>query len=264
MKPASILSVSAMNLRLFLPGFVLLTCGVAASAQALQRDATVYVRPDPAAATLSVLPAGAVPTSAAAPAVPAPEGWLAVDVAGPHDVYVHNKNVGKNLEVKPGSELRLRPDAAAPVVAIMEAGDKADLGGLAGPRRDWSQYHLEKPIVGYIKLPSTFVAGPVAPASTTVSAAPVVGEDGGRALMPRFFEGRFAETENFLTYRHPYKFQLLDAFGNRFAYLDVSRLLLTDEPARYVDRTVVIYGTARTINEKGTKRVIEVESLHLK
>jgi len=250
-----------MNLRLLLPGFVLLSCCAAASAEVLLRDATVYARPDPAAAVLQVLPAGTVPTPAAAPAA---EGWLAVEVAGPHDVYVENKHVGKNLDIKPGSELRLRPDATAPVVAIMEAADKTDLGGLAGPRRDWSQYRLEKAIVGYIKLPATFAAGPAAPAATAVTAGPAVSGDSGHALMPRFFEGRFAATENFLTYRHPYKFQVLDSFGNRFAYLDMTRLLLTEDLSKYIDRTVVIYGTARTINEKGTKRVIEVESLHLK
>jgi hypothetical protein len=253
-----------MNLRLLLPGFVLLSCCTAASAEVLLRDATVYVRPDPAAAVVQVLPAGTVPTPATAPTVPAPEGWLAVEVAGPHTVYVENKHVGKNLDVKPGSGLRLRPDATAPIVAIMEAGDRADVGDLAGPRRDWSGYRLEKPIVGYIKLPSPLVASPSAPAATAVTTGPALGGESGHAPMPRFFEGRFAATENFLTYRHPYKFQVLDSFGNRFAYLDMTRLLLTEDLTKYIDRTVVIYGTARTINEKGTKRVIEVESLHLK
>jgi hypothetical protein len=256
-----------MNLRSFLPGLALLSLCPALCAQPLSRDATVYARPDPAAAVVKVLPSGTVPTPAFAPVEPAPEGWMAVEVPGPHEVYVENKHVGKNLDVKPGSGLRLRPDASAPVVAIMEAGDKTDLAGLAGPRRDWSQYRLEKPIVGYIKLSSaaaTLPGAPVAAAVTAVPSGPAVGGEIGRAPMPRFFEGRFTATENFLTYRHPYQFQLLDSAGNRFAYLDVSRLLLTDEPSKYVDHTVVIYGTARTINEKGTKRVIEVESLHLK
>ncbi len=73
--------------------------------------------------------------------------------------------------------------------------------------------------------------------------------------------GRILLAYLFITAGYP---KLLDPTGNRFAYLDVSRLLLTDKIDLYQDRIVIIYGPARTINEQGTKRVIEVESLHLK
>ena len=82
--------------------------------------------------------------------------------------------------------------------------------------------------------------------------------------MPRFYEGRFAATHGFLGYHPPYNFQLLDSSGSHFAYLDVSRLLLTDKIDLFLDRIVIVYGTARAINPTATKRVIEVESLHLK
>jgi hypothetical protein len=250
-----------MKLRLLFLGSALITTALAA--EPLTRDATVYARPDPGAPVLQVFPAGTLPTPAANLAEPTPEGWMAVEVPGPHDVFVPNRNVGKSLEVKPGSFLYLRPELTAPVVATMEATDKTDLAGLAGPRRDWSKYKLDKPITGYIKL-ATVVTAPNGPVASAVTAGPAPSSDVGRGPLPRFFEGRLAETQNFLTYRHPYRYQLLDAGGNRFAYLDFSHMSPAEEPAALLEKIVVIYGTARTINEKGTKRVIDVETLHVK
>lgn len=252
-----------MKSRAFLLACLLATGCSALLAEPLTRDASVYARPEPSATVLGVLATGTEPQPALNPAEPAPFGWMAVEVAGTHELFVDNKDVGKNLDVKPGSFFYLRPDRRAPVVATMQAGDKAELANLHG---NFTSYKLEKPITGYIKLSSNLgPTGPAAPARTPVIlAGPAATGEVGRASLPRFFEGRFAATQNFITYRHPYNFQLLDPTGNRFAYLDVSRLLLTDKIELYQDRIVIIYGTARTINEQGTKRVIEVESLHLK
>jgi hypothetical protein len=253
-----------MKLRALLLGFLLAAGSSALLAEPLSRDASIYARPDASATVLGVLPTGSEPQPALDPAEPAPYGWMAVAVAGNHELYVDNKDVGKNLDVKPGSFFYLRPDRRAPVVATMLPGDKAELANLHG---DFTSYKVEKPITGYIKLSGNPGAGrgPAAPARAPVivAGAAATGEV-GRAALPRFFEGRFAATQNFITYKHPYNFQLLDPSGNRFAYLDVSRLLLTDNIALFEDRVVIVYGTARTINEQGTKRVIEVESLHLK
>lgn len=251
-----------MNLRAFLLGSLLAAGCSALLAEPLTRDASVYARPDPSATVLGVLPTGTEPQPALAPAEPAAVGWMAVEIAGTYELYVDNKDVGKNLDVKPGSFFYLRPDHRAPVVATMQAGDKAELANLHG---SFTSYKVEKPITGYIKLSSNLATVPATPNRTPVIVAgPVATGEVSRAALPRFYEGRFAATQNFIAYRHPYNFQLLDPTGNRFAYLDVSRLLLTDKIDLYQDRIVIIYGTARTINEQGTRRVIEVESLHLK
>ncbi len=250
-----------MNLRPLLIGLFLAATAVL-RAETLGRDASVYARPEPSASLIKVLPAGTTPIPATAPSEPAPAGWMAVELSGPHELYVDNKDVGKNLDVKPGSFFYLRADHRAPVVATMQPGDKADLLNLAG---DFTSFKVEKPIVGYIKLGGPVASLPVAPTRPAVIVAgPAATGEIGRAAMPRFYEGRFAATQNFIAYKHPYNFQLIDSTGNRFAYLDISRLLLTDKVDLFLDRIVVIYGTARTLNQEGTKRVIEVESLHLK
>ncbi len=248
-----------MNLRALFLGSLLAAAGSALLAEPLTRDASVYARPDPSATVLGLLPTGTEPVPALAPAEPAPYGWMAVEVAGARELFVDNKDVGKNLDVKPGSFFYLRPDRRAPVVAVMQAGDKAELANLHG---DFTSFKVEKPITGYIKLALAGTTGPARP-PVVVSGPASTGEI-GRAGLPRFYEGRFAATQNFITYKHPYTFQLLDPTGTRFAYLDVSRLLLTDPLELYQDRIVIIHGTARTLNQEGTKRVIEVESLHLK
>ena len=251
---------TAMNLRHLLFAIVLVATA-ALHAEPLTRDATVYARPEPSATVLKVLPAGTDPIPAVAPTEPAPAGWLAVEVAGPRELFVSNNDVGKNLDVKPGAFFYLRPDRRAPVVATMQQGDQAELLNLAG---DFTSYTVQKSIVGYIKLSSGIANVPAAPTRPVIVNGPAAVGDIGRAAMPRFYEGRFAATQNFIAYKHPYNFQLIDSTGNRFAYLDISRLLLTDKVDLFLDRVVVIYGTARTLNQVGTKRFIEVESLHLK
>ncbi|HLP07251.1 MAG TPA: hypothetical protein VK178_03735 [Opitutaceae bacterium] len=251
-----------MNLRSFLLGLFLVATA-ALRAETLTRDATVYARPEPSATVLKVLPAGTEAVPAANPSEPAPAGWMAVEAPGSYTLFADNKDVGKNLDVKAGAFFYLRADRRAPVVATMQAGDKAEFVDISGS--DFTSFRVEKTLVGYIKLPSAISHVPAAPTrpQIVVSGPAATGEI-GRAGMPRFYEGRFAATQNFLAYKHPYNFQLVDSTGNRFAYLDVSRLLLTDKIDVFLDRVVIIYGTVRTLNQEGTKRVIEVESLHLK
>lgn len=252
----------SMKLQVLLTGLLLLATA-ALRAEPLAREATVYARPEPSAAVLKVLPAGTETTPALNPAEPAPAGWMAVDAPGSYTLYVANRDVAKNFEVKAGAFFYLRADARAPVVATMQTGDVPEFVDLAGD--GFTAFRIEKTLVGYIKLPSTITTVPAAPTrpSIVVSGPAAAGEI-GRAAMPRFYEGRFAGTQNFLAYKHPYNFQLVDSTGNRFAYLDISRLLLTDKVDLFLDRVVVIYGTVRTLNQEGTKRVIEVESMHLK
>lgn len=233
----------------------------ALAAPPLGRDATVYAAPDPEAATLGLLSAGTTPKIAAD--VPAPTGWLPVLLAAEYDVFVRNTDVGKDLEIKPGAPLRLSPDLAAPVVGAMPRESKAQLRGLRG---DWTLYRLETELVGYVKLPAGAPGiGPsVTPAFVdTPTVAPATGDAEAVAGAPRTFEGRFAATRNFLNFRHPYAFQLLDANGNRFAYLDVGRLLLTEPIENYLDRQVIVRGVVRRLDNR-FGIVLEADSMQLR
>ena len=275
------------NLRLLL---ALLTATSLVAAP-LTSTTAVHTRPDAAAPTVTVLKAGSEPTPAIGLALPLPPGWQAVELTGPHEVYLQGKDLTKNLDIRPGSEFRTAPKADAPVLIAFTAGDKAEITGLRGK---WTQFKLEKKIVGYIQTGSPIVAAPAPtsspranetaarptsgalppPAPSPVPAAASAGGpsgrpaqminlgDGGSSALPRLFKGKLVSARRSLIARKPYDYQLNDDGGARYAYLDISKLLLTEQIEKYTDHTVVVYGTAKPVpNSKDI--VIQVESLQL-
>jgi hypothetical protein len=274
-----------------------LALAVVLTASATQLDAApltattaVHAKPNASAPAIAILKAGAEPVVVidAAAAV----GWQAVELSGPHEVYVHGKDLTKNLDIKPGAEFRTAPKADAPVLATMTPGDKAEITGLRGK---WTQMSLDKKIIGYIRTdgatgpaasayapkaastpnskPETLNSSlPTAPIPATASTAGGPGRpaqmlnlgDGGSSALPRLFQGQLVSSRRLLGLaKSPYAFQLNDNAGARYAYLDVSKLLLTDQIDNYIDRTVVVYGTAKPVpNSKDI--VIQVESLQLR
>ncbi len=248
----------------------------------LTETAAVHTRPDAAAPVVSYLKAGTEPTASVA--APSPAGWMAVELPGPFEGYVQNKDLAKSLDVKPGASLYLAPKTEAGVLTVIAPGDKTTLTGLHGK---WTQVSLEKKLTGYILVPvalgganpplapaaNVHAAAPLAPApvapiaygtTTTGHAAPVVGlGDANAASLPRQFAGKFVSTRRALTPRRPYDWALNDDAGQRYAYLDVSKLLLTEQIEKYAEHAVVVYGAAK--NTPGGKDiVIEVESLQLR
>lgn len=257
------------------------------TAAPLGRSTPVHAKPDANAAVITVLAAS---TEAPAPSgEPAPAGWTAVQLAGPHEVYVDNKDITKSLDVKPGAAYRVRPSSDAPALATAAEGDPVEITGLRGR---WTQLQLNRAVTGYAQLsgsaspaPATAAAtgGPSAPqaatnaaASTTPAptpAAPAAGpgrpapgsntSDAGIAALPRLFEGKFVSTRAPFRPRRPYDFAIEDSSGARIAYVDLSKLLLTDQIENYVNQTVAVYGVARAVPD--TKDiVITVESLQLR
>lgn len=249
----------------------------ALDAAPLTQTAAVHAKPDANSPVVSVLNAGAEP--APAPGANAPAGWMAVELAGPHELYVQNKDIQKNLEVKPGATMHKEPKADSPVIANAAAGDPTEITGLRGR---WTQIRLNKPLTGYIQVAGATTPAPVAtpapakaagPTATPSPAAPVTSAgqpapmvnsgDGGISALPRLFQGKLTSTRHPLRPRRPYDFQLVDDGGDRYAYVDITKLLLTEQIDKYIDRTVVVYGTAKPV--AGTKDiVIEVESLQLR
>ena len=61
----------------------------------------------------------------------------------------------------------------------------------------------------------------------------------------------------------PYDYQMTDATGRRFAYVDTRRLLLTDKIENFLDHDITITGTVRNTVD-GKDLVIAAESLALK
>jgi hypothetical protein len=255
----------------------------------LTETTAVHTKPDRNAPAIKYLKAGTEPVPAAAALAGTPAGWMAVELTGPFEGYVENKDLTKSLDVKSGTAIRTAPKADSPVLAIAEKGDKTSITGLRGK---WTQISLDKPLIGYISvgatpgyLPpiATTPAGsaprsssgpaPVAPAPVSPGAYGVAGPgqaapmvnlgDGGSSTLPRQFAGRFVSTRRPFAPRRPYDYALNDEAGKRYAYLDVSKLLLTEQIEKYVDHPVVVFGTAK--NAPGTKDiVIVIETLQLK
>jgi hypothetical protein len=273
---------------LLLRGMLLLSagCGALASAVAAPLTATsaVHLKPDAGSATITFLKAGTEPTPARQQLATTPAGWLAVELNGPFEGYVPNKDILKSLDIRTGASIFLAPKADAAAFTTVEAGDKAEITGLRGK---WTQVRVTKKLIGYIHLGAVTFAhaapppsntpkaapGPVAPPPVPATAygvttagkpAPVVGlSDSAGVALPRLFQGKFVSTKSAFKPRRPYDWALNDDAGTRYAYLDISKLLLTDQIENYVDHTVVAYGAAKPV--PGSKDiVIEVESLQLK
>lgn len=249
----------------------------------LAETAAVHTKPDATAPIITYLKAGTEPTAAAGTVATTPAGWMAVELPGPFEGYVENKDLTKSLDVKPGANIRQQPKADAGVLAVGEKDDKTTITGLHGK---WTQISLERKLVGYIRIgnapgylppiattPAGSTGGAVAPAPVAPNAYGVAGPgqaapmvnlgDGGAAALPRSFVGKFVSTRRPLTPRRPYDWALNDDAGKRYAYLDVSKLLLTEQIEKYQNHTISVYGTVSTANE-GKDLVIVVESLQLR
>ncbi len=260
----------------------------------VRQETSIYAQPNSQAPVLTVIqPGNELPPRASGATAPA--GWTAVQVQGPHEVYVDNKDINKALDVKPGAALRTEPNSNAPVLTTAVANDPMEITGLRGR---WTQLRLNRAVTGYAQVsggagsaavastPSPQPASPApapaarqetkaAPAPAAAPAAPPAPQtagravpienrgDGGLAALPRLFEGRFVSTRSLLRPRRPFDYALEDESGVRIAYVDISRLLLTDQIENYIGRHVSAYGTAKPVPE--TKDiVITVESLQLR
>ena len=248
----------------------------ATHAAPLAAATAVHTRPDASAPTITFLKAGTEPGPVSPQ--PAPLGWLAIELPGPFEAYVENKDLLKSLDVKPGAPIRLAPKGDAGILTTAEPTDKSSITGLYGK---WTQISLERKLVGYINVgaagtvstaaassgaPAAMANAPINPTAygvgTSGQPAPIVSLGDGAAL-PRQFAGRFVSTRRPLMPRRPYDYALNDDAGKRYAYLDLSRLLLAEEIEKYLEHSVVVFGAAKSTAD-GKEIVIEVETLQLR
>jgi hypothetical protein len=254
-----------------------LACGAALNAATLSVATAVQSQPDAASPVIVILPAGAEqPTPTDKVPLP-PTGWIAVEVAGPFEGYVKSRTLTKQLDVVPGSSVYVAPKETSAVLAVFAKGDKAEITGLHG---SWTQIRLEKALVGYIQTgttnPSAPASAPETPApaaaataapspaasAPATSAAATTSDDGGSSLA-RLFEGTLATTKTLLLPKRPYDWQLVDPSGKRIAYVDLSKLLLTDQIENYSGHGVVVLGSLKPVKDSDDL-VIMVEGLRLK
>lgn len=281
---------SALRLMAGLGALALVSARVVAAP--LAATTAVHTKPDTASPSVSYLKAGTEPVAAPGQLASTPAGWMAVELPGPFEGFVDNKDLSKSLDVKDGASIRLAPRADAGVLAVAQKGDNISIAGLAGR---WTKVKLEKNLIGYINvggapgyvppIATTPARGGLAPANITVATAPApmapapvspaaygVGGPGQPAPMvnlgdanalPRQFAGQFVSTRRPFTPRRPFDYALNDNAGKRYAYLDVSKLLLTEQLEKYIDHPVVVFGAAKA-SADGRDIVIAVETLQLK
>ncbi len=256
----------------------------AVTAAPLTSTTAVHIKPDEASPTITILRAGTEPVATLGSTMAStPAGWMAVELAGPFDGYVLERDLAKSLDVREGASIYLAPKNGAAVLTKMEKGDVSTITGLHGK---WTQISLQKKITGYIRVSgqsgqaAPVTAAPLPASTPMVSPAPMTPVaygvttagrpapmvnlgDGGSSTLPRLFQGKFVSTRSAFKPRRPYDWALDDDSGKRYAYLDMSKLLLTEQLDKYIDRHVVVYGAAKSTD--GRKDiVIIVESLQLR
>lgn len=243
-------------------------CAAPSFAAPLTVATAVHTQPNLAAPAVTFLKSGTEPI--ASPGIVAPAGWMAIDLPGPFEGYVENKDLTKGLDVKPGTSIRIAPRADAGVLTVAEKDDKVTITGLRGK---WTQLSLEKKLVGYISLSTPAAAAPLpataAPSTPPVASGPALAgqpaasADAGGAALPRQFAGRFVSTRRPLAPRRPFDYALLSETGARYAYLDVARLLSTEQMEKYLDRDVILFGAPKPATD-GKDIVVVVETIQLK
>lgn len=269
-----------MKTPLFLTGLAL--SAINGFATPVAQTTAIQTRPDPAAPTVGYLKAGSEP----APAPPdgsagTPAGWMAVSLPGPFTGYVQNADLTKALNVKPGSSVYLEPRTDSGVLLVAGPGDTLEITGLRGK---WTQVQSGKPLIGYIRTGSDLAGAQssevaagesgVSPAAPAALAEPtnapgkpatVTSEAGAAGGIPRALEGKFASAQRRFLWQaaRPYDWQILGQAGERLAYLDMRKVLLTDQLDKYIGHMVIVHGTIHPL--PGTQDlVVGVESFQLK
>lgn len=267
---------------------VLLALATRLIAAPLASTTAVHTKPDDTSPAITYLKAGTDPVPAPGTVASTPAGWIAIELPGPFEGYVANKDLNKSLDIIPGAKIQLAPKESAGVLTIAEKNDKTKITGLHGK---WTQIRLERTLIGYVNIGgapgyvppiATATAGgaatpppadaplapaPVAPGVYGTAApgqpAPTVASADSASSLPRQFAGKFVSTQSPFRPRRPFDWALNDDAGKRYAYLDISKLLLTEQIEKYVDHKVVVFGTARG-SADGKDIVIVIESLQLK
>jgi uncharacterized protein YgiM (DUF1202 family) len=251
---------------------ILLALAFAASlsADTLKTDTAVFAQTDPKSPVLTRLKAG----STVIVVGEAPAGWRRVEVNGPFEAYAQSRDITKGLEVREGGNIYAAPRKDAQLLAVAAAGDKSEVVGLAGG--DWVQVRLEKKLQGFIAVgeaanisaeatkPMVAVTAAPAPAGSSTALGRPVAPSANTADTPRLFAGTLVLARRaIINPNPPYDYQVTDATGRRFAYVDTRRLLLTDKIENFLDRDITITGTVRNTVD-GKDLVIAAESMAIK
>lgn len=244
---------------------------------AQEAERSVYLRPSTDSPVIGNLPEGAFVLSPAEPVElterEIEEGWEPISFLDDLRGFVRRTDLTKDLFVTPGAAVyaadRLDPSI---VITHAEENDLFEVERMAG---DWVEVSFRKPVTAFVRSSDSSasaptVAGESAPAEQSPD-EPLVQEEASRraaisdrAAIPtdgilRAYEGLLSKPRSFFG-RPPHPFQVVDASGNRIAYLDLSRLLITTPLEHFLGREFHFYGRAEAIEGK-RDFVIRVEQM---
>ena len=85
-----------------------------------------------------------------------------------------------------------------------------------------------------------------------------------KAAQPRYFEGKMVSSHHTFALRNSiFAWEIQDSTGARIAYLDLEKIMQTEQIESYVDHQIQVYGIPRL--EVGSDAiVVSVESLQAK
>ncbi len=268
----------------------LLASAATLAAAPLTSTTAVHTKPDEASPSITFLKAGTDPIPVSDAVATTPAGWMAVELPGPFEAYVQDKELTKELDMKVGAPIYLQPKLESGVLTTAQKDDKTVI---TGQRGRWLQIKLERKLTGYIFIggtpgylppiattpassggapaapaPAPMPAAPVAPgaygAAEPGHAAPVVASGDSTSALPRQFMGKLVYTQKLLRPHRPFDWALNDDADKRYAYLDMTHLAPTPQPLEVLrDHQIVIFGTPRA-SADGKELVINVETLQLK
>ncbi len=251
---------------------IALACVSSLAADILQTDTAVFAQADPKSPVLARLKAGAT-LNIIADATP---GWRRVQISGPFQAYALSRDIDKGLNVRAGGNIYAAPRKDAQILAVAAEGEKSEVTGLVKGANDWCEVRVDKPLQGFIAVgeaanlsaepkPLAPVApAPAAPANPSTALGRPVAMSGNTADIPRLFAGMLVLARRaIINPNPPYDYQLIDASGRRFAYVDTRRLLLTDKIENFLNLEVSISGTVRNTVD-GKDLVVAAESMSLK
>jgi hypothetical protein len=197
-------------------------------------------------------------------------GWRAVSFRNDFRGFVKRNDLRKDLSIAPGTAVYLAA-SEEPTRILMRArgGDDIFVEQLAG---EWAEVSFPGPVTAFVQVraeapppaekietarirdeTATPVETPRRPIVSTRAGIPTDG-------VPRSFHGYLGQTRSILGRHPPYPFQIVDASGNRIAYLDLSRLLITTPMEHFLGREYEFHGRAEPI-EGRRDFVIRVERM---
>lgn len=205
------------------------------------------------------------------------EGWEPISFLDNLRGFVKRSDVTKDLMVSPGAAIYATAEDSPNIITRAHQNDQFEVERLAG---DWVEVSFRKPVIAFVppaRNGSTATRESRPPAPSILDEAPAATEPEAagrstpitsRAGIPtdgilRSYEGRLSQPRTFFGRTPVFPFQIVDASGNRIAYLDLSRLLITTPLDHFLGREFHFYGRAEAI-EGRRDFVIRVEQMRQK